>query len=451
MIKIEIFNALTHVETDTEEEKDSCSDILSYFVEGSKFANNPFWDGRIRLLKRKWFPTGLLGRLTQGLLKRELEHTVIDHRVLPETGSVKLPIINPITFRYYQNDIVNITKTKARGVIVLGTGGGKSIALGGIVADKQVETLIVTPDTGLRQQLYDTMVYMFGEKKVGTDIREDKPIIVANIQSLTNKDEKDFERFQMLLIDEFHHAASVSYQTINNHCQNAYWRYGCTGTPTRSSGDLMEMVGVLSKIIFKKTTSELIAEGFLVRPKIVIHSYNLAQKRMNYKRAYSYLTLESGINKMISVIANFKIAENKQTLLLVRHKAHGKLLLDLIPQAIYLSGDDKEEYREKMKQAFIAKRIPCLIATSIFGEGTDIPTIDVLINGRFEKTEIQTKQGVGRLLRLAEGKEYGELFDFAVIGNKHTSNHSKERIKSYRSEPEFEIKIKNFRESDYPI
>jgi superfamily II DNA or RNA helicase len=239
-------------------------------------------------------------------------------------------------------------------------------------------------------------------------------------------------------------SASASYRSVNEHCENAFWRYGFTGTPTRSSGDLMEMVGVLSKIVFKKTTSELIKEGWLVKPFIVIHTYDLAQKRLNYKRAYQHLTLLSDINRMIASIANFKISENKQTLILVRHKAHGKILRDLIPDAIYLSGDDDQKYREQMKKDFIDKKVRCLIATSIFGEGTDISTIDVLINARFEKTEIQTKQGIGRALRLAEGKDKAEVYDFLILGNKYLKNHSIERINTYRSEPEFNISIKKF-------
>jgi superfamily II DNA or RNA helicase len=451
MITIHVFNAKSKIECTEEPESDISSHILSYFVEGSKFAGNPYWDGRIRLIKKGWFPTGLLDRLTKGLTKQGLEFVLDDHRVQPPLNCQKLSLEAPIELRPYQTSVVELTKTRPRGIVVLGTGGGKSITLGGIIAEKEVTTLVVTPDTGLRDQLSETLTFMFGVSKVGNHVGEDKPIIVSNIQALVNKPKEAFERFKMLLVDEFHHSGASSYRTVNDYCENAFWRYGFTGTPTRSSGDLMELVGVLSKIIFKKTTSELIQEGWLVKPRIVFHTYDLAAKRLNYKSAYSHLTLESGINKLIASIANFKIAQNKQTLVLVRHKAHGRLLRDLIPEAIYLSGDDDEKYREDMKKAFIRKDIPCLIATSIFGEGTDIPTIDVLINGRFEKTEIQTKQGVGRALRLAPGKTEAEVFDFIVQGNKHTMNHSAERLKTYKSEPEFLISIKKFNPEDYSI
>jgi len=449
MIQISIFNAKSKIDCETDEEHEICSHILSYFVEGSKFANNRFWDGRIRLLKKTWFPTGLVDRLQKGLLKRSMDFDVTDYRVEPEIACQSLSINSDIEFRDYQQSIIELTRNKARGIVVLGTGGGKSITLGGVIADKQVPTLVITPDTGLREQLSQTLIFMFGDDKVGLSIEENKPIIVSNIQALVKKPKEMFERFKMLLTDEFHHAGSQSYRTVNDYCEYAFWRYGFTGTPTRSSGDLMEMVGVLSKIIFKKTTSELIQEGWLVRPKITIHTYDLAQKRMNYKGAYTHLTIHSGINEIIATIANFKISQNKQTLILVRHKAHGRLLKDLIPEATYLSGDDKEDYREKMKQLFIDKKIPALIATSIFGEGTDIPTIDVLINARFEKTEIQTKQGVGRALRLADGKIEAEIFDFLVQGNKHTLAHSVERLNTYRSESEFSISLKKFNPEEY--
>lgn len=442
MVKINVFNSKSHVECEPEE-YEICQHILSYYVEGSEFSNNVFWDGRIRLLKKNWFPTGLLSRLKTGLNKHEIAFEVNDHRFEPPIPVERLKINPTIKFRDYQSHIIELTSKQPRGIVVLGTGGGKSITLGGIVASKSVPTLVITPDTGLREQLYETISFMLGKENVSFDIESDASIVVSNIQALIRKEPELFKRFLMLCIDEFHHSGASSYRTINEHCEYAFWRYGFTGTPTRSSGDLMEMVGVLSKIVFKKTTSELIEEGWLVKPFIIIHTYNLAQERLNYKRAYQYLTLMSDINRMIASIANLKISENKQTLILVRHKAHGKILRDLIPQAIYLSGDDGQNYREQMKKDFIDKKIPCLIATSIFGEGTDIPTIDVLINARFEKTEIQTKQGIGRALRLAEGKDKAEVFDFLILGNKHLKNHSLERLKTYKSEPAFHISIKD--------
>ena len=446
MLKILINNAFSSIEFSDKELRNEVSEILSYFVEGSKFANNPFWDGRKRFLdKKNRFPTGLLPQLTIGLKELGHEYTIIDERKTPERQTEAYKLREEIVFRPYQTDAIAVTETKNRGVFLMGTGAGKSLTSAGMVNIHGVQTLVITPDTGLREQLAETYEFAFGKKYVSRDVTSDAPIVVANIQSLMNKDKECFLRFKMLLIDEFHHAGADSYRTINSYCQNAFWRFGFTGTFTRSGGDLMELMSVISEVLFKKTTSELIEEGWLVRPKIQIFSYEVAAKGMDYKRAYEHVTSDVGVNQMIADIANLKISEDKQTLVLVRYKGHGRLLHELVPGSIFLSGDDKVSYREQTKKDFIDKKVRCLIATSIFGEGTDIPSIDVLINGRFEKTEIQTKQGVGRALRLAKGKTKAEIFDFLIKGNKHLYNHSAERIKSYHGESAFKICVQNWK------
>lgn len=321
---------------------------------------------------------------------------------------------------------------------------GKTMTSALIVAKKQVPTLFVTPDTGLRVQATEFYEAMF-PKQISNNILSDKPIIIANIQSLANKPPEAFKRFQMLMIDEFHHAAAKSYQKLNKLCLNAFYRYGFTGTYMRSDGKDMEMRGVLDQVIFKITVSDLIERGYLVRPHIIITRYAIPKKaipyRCNYVTAYNYIIEDQGFHNLACEIARTKIAEGKQTLILVRRKEHGRVLAEMLPDAVYLSGDDDKDHREYVKSQFNKKKIRCVIATNIFGEGIDIPSIDVLINARAQKTEIQTSQGAGRVLRMHEGKESAEIFDFWIVGQKHLEAHSIERLQSYRKNRAFKISV----------
>jgi superfamily II DNA or RNA helicase len=87
----------------------------------------------------------------------------------------------------------------------------------------------------------------------------------------------------------------------------------------------------------------------------------------------------------------------------------------------------------------VARKIKCLIATNILGEGQNIPNIDVLINARLQKSEIQTFQGIGRALRKIDGKDEAIVHDFSIQGNRAIYDHSLERIMDYRSERAFQI------------
>lgn len=237
-------------------------------------------------------------------------------------------------------------------------------------------------------------------------------------------------------------SGAKTYKLVSNACRNAYFRYGFTGTFMRSDGTDLEMHGVLSAILFKKTTSSLIEEGYLVRPDVTVCEYQLTMPPCTYQQAYNQVIEDERLARIIAAIATRRCNENKQVLVLVRRKSHGEIITSMIPGAIYLNGDDESSYRESIKKQFIEKDVHCVVATSIFGEGIDIPSIDVLVNARFEKTEIQTKQGIGRALRKFEGKDKAEVFDFLLRGQKHLEAHSKHRIKTYKSEAAFNVIIK---------
>ena len=237
-------------------------------------------------------------------------------------------------------------------------------------------------------------------------------------------------------------SGAKTYLKINDTCVNAYYRYGLTGTFLRSDGRDMVMHGVLSQILYKKTTSELIEEGHLVRPWIDMYQFKLKDyDRMSYLKAYEKACLDEDLNNFVADKANDLIDDGLQTLILVRRVEHGRILEEKIPDAIFLHGSLKQKYRDEIKEQFSKKKIKAVIATNIFGEGTDIPSIEALVNARYEKTEIQTKQGIGRALRKADGKDEVRVVDFILQNQKHLQKHSMTRLETYRKESAFRIKL----------
>lgn len=251
-------------------------------------------------------------------------------------------------------------------------------------------------------------------------------------------------------------SVAKTYTKLGDMCENAFHRYGFTGTNLRVDGKDMELNGVLSNTIYKITSSELIRLGFLVPPHITFFRWQIkGYSKYNYREAYDHFCLDDAWNNFIAELTLKKAQfERKQTLILVRRKEHGEKLAGLLENigAVYICGSDKIKYRDEVKRKFNEKEIPCVIATSVFGEGQDIPNIDVLINARLQAGEIETRQGIGRALRLAEGakdyaesvklgKEKAEVFDFLVVGHKHLVKHSVNRINQYKKEPAFKIRI----------
>lgn len=461
MLLLEIKNTTSRLTGLDKVQRRMLSDVLSFDVDGAAHAMRAMgrhvqWDGKKRLLQRDGsFPAGLTLEVAKWIKENDLKVEIKDLRVKrSEIKQIPIAMKPGLESRPFQEESCLISDDRPRGIFVIGTGGGKSITACMLVARRKLRTLFVTPDKGLCIQTLAVFRHWL-DVEVSDKVKSDAPVVVTNIHQIAKCEEKDLARFQMLIIDEFHHAAALNYLRLNMLAANCYYRYGLTGTLVRPDGRDMVMLGVLSNILLTKTTSDLINDGYLVPPNIHFKRWKLkGQSKLNYRDAYEMITTNWEFNSMVAkLIRERSHGDGLQTLVLVRRIEHGMLLHQLLGEhARFVSGSDSIEEREEVKKNFANKKIRCMIATNIFGEGQDIPSIDCLVNVRLQESEIQTKQGVGRALRLAQGaksfaesvklgKSKAEIIDFMIEGNKHLRRHSESRITQYRSEPRFTVTI----------
>ena len=119
--------------------------------------------------------------------------------------------------------------------------------------------------------------------------------------------------------------------------------------------------------------------------------------------------------------------------------AHGLSIRDLfldmmktvdVPAFRFLSGEHSREEIEFVKEAAKTRELKILIVTSkLFGEGVDIPAVDVLINAAGGKSAIVFIQMFGRGLRPAEGKDALMYLDFIDNAHRYLKNHSRARMR----------------------
>lgn len=430
-----------------DDDRDNLKNILSYMTKGAFFAQKKrtHWDGKEYFLKNNGnFPTGLLFLVEEFLNENKIKYSISDTRTPPSVlENIRINLTPKFKPRPYQMEAAHKANAVERGIMLMATGSGKTFTAALLIAMKRVKTLFVVPDVGLRTQATATMQDFF-PGQISNDLMSDAPIIVVNIQNRFLKSPPGdlLKKFQMLIVDEFHHSAAKTYLKLNKEASEAYFRYGFTGTFSRTDGREMVMHGVLSNIIYTKTTSDLIEEGYLVEPFIKIYKYMINGLSDDYKSAYDEIIVHDAFNQGVAAIANKRIKDGKQVLVLVRRVEHGECLSRLIPDAVYLNGTMPIGYRDFWRTSFEEKSTPCIIATEIFGEGTDIPNLDVYINARLQKTEIGTLQGIGRVLRNAPGKYRADIYDFLIDGNKYLRRHSKARIRAYRGERAFNVTLK---------
>jgi len=420
------------------------NDVLSEAIEGAEYMGRympSWWDGRDRFLKKNGiFPDGLLPLAVGHLSERGIPFRLEDYRGDPPIPEFKKEAEFGVTPRYYQLDILNVTRKKEKGAIVAGTGSGKRLVAIMIVNDKKVSTLIIVPNLDLKSEMFRNCVECFGSRLVSDDVESDAPIIVANYQALAKVPDEAFRRFKMLICDEAHHLSCKSITRVAGLCINAYYKYGLTATYLRATGGQMALHAVISEVIYSKPAIELIEEGFLARPHIFMINMSLVGYPKTYAESYNQLVSDKTVNDKICELTRKVLG--KQTLILVKRIDHGEVLEKMLAKegAVFLNGSHNVDYRNGIKSLFNRGGVKILIASAILSEGTDIPSIDCLINARFEASTIQTKQGLGRALRIAPGKDKAIIFDFNFVGQQHLQKHSRERLLSYRSE-KFDVKI----------
>jgi len=427
--------------------------LLSYRVKGywfSKAYKSGKWDGRKSLFWRgSIFPVGLAGVVYEQLNKEGYEIVVKDLRSKPEHGP-------GLEFRGEVRDYQKIEDqciTASRGIINFATGAGKTAVAARIIARIDVPTLYIVPTVELLHQtareLHTFLRIPIG--KLGDGFKEfDEYIVVATIQTLhaglSGKSQSNRQVIhvltekQLLFVDEAHHLGADSFYKVVT-ASKAYYKFGLTGTPYRSDEAGIMLRAATGKVIAKISSSDLIQRGVLAKAHVKMFVTNtIKHLGTNFQEVYENGIVKNDVrNRLIATITNERVAEGKVVLILVKLLEHGRILERLIPGSVFISGQDTSEKREEVMNGIRSKELKAVIATKIYDEGVDIPSIDVLIVAAGGTSKVKAIQRVGRALRKSEGKDETEIIDFVDIFQKTLLKHSRERRKMYDTEPEFDI------------
>lgn len=167
---------------------------LSYIISGSQFSTYAQlgWDGTKNLFntRNNTFPTGLLRKAREVLYSLDYEVILEDTRVKP-TG---FPILlKNVKLRDYQEECVKEMCRVGRGLIQVGTSGGKTIITSALLANLGVNSLVIVPTKELLKQTAKAISNVLGIKVgiIGDGEKDIGKITVATFQSLTtSKDTK---------------------------------------------------------------------------------------------------------------------------------------------------------------------------------------------------------------------------------------------------------------------
>ena len=346
-----------------------------------------------------------------------------------------------IALREYQSECLEtvLNEFKAgvtRQLVTLPTGSGKTVVMAAIAKEINKRTLILAHREELISQTIDKFKLFWPGVNIGVCMAErdevDCHIVVGSVQSCSRP--KRLERlkaqgFNVLLIDESHHAVSDSYQSIINTLGfitgNAdKLLIGVTATPQRS--DKQGLGDTFEKIVFSRSISTMIRAGYLagVTGRKILTSFVLDKLRSsNGDFAIEELAeIVDTPERNSFIVSKFKeYATGRKGVAFCCNVAHCKNLADVFcSQGIAASavwGDMEPADRKQALDDLKPGRIQVAVSCGIRTEGFDEPSIDAIVMARPTKSAGLYIQCVGRGLRLWPGKENCLVLDFSDRGH----------------------------------
>ncbi len=346
--------------------------------------------------------------------------------------------------RLLQHQAVDDVLSRDSGLLVAGTGAGKTIMALYIIAQRKQPALVVVHTKELLKQWIDRIeqflkiplneIGIIGSGKFFIGDR----ITVATVQSLYKRVDEVTPHIGHLIVDECHRAPSRMFTEAVS-AFDARYRLGLTATPWRRDGLSKVIFWTMGDVTGRIDKQALLNNGNLCRAETQWIKTNFSPSvdaSEFYSRALSELTEDDARNWLIcqTVAVN---NDHGITLLLSDRKAHCDTLQNIlfyghrIPAEV-LTGSTTPKAREQIITALQDGRCKYLIATGqLIGEGFDLPGISTVFLTTPVKFSGRLIQYIGRVLRPMPGKNKARIFDFVDIKNPVFKASAKARYDTY--------------------
>lgn len=232
--------------------------------------------------------------------------------------------------------------------------------------------------------------------------------------------------YDVIVIDEVHHAGAESYQRIMNYFKPKFW-LGMTASPDTNNYDIYSIFE--HQIAYEIRLQEALEEDLLCP----FHYFGITDLELNGE----VFNDKSGIREFSNLVSDDRVkyiiekaeyyghgGERVKGLIFCSRKKEAKVLSAKFNINGYrtevLTGEDSQERREYIIERLtddidIENQLDYIFTVDIFNEGVDVPEINQVIMLRPTESPVVFIQQLGRGLRKFEDKEYVVIIDF--IGN----------------------------------
>ena len=300
----------------------------------------------------------------------------------------------------------------------------------------------------------------FGELYVAGDRPDKWKHVFGSIQSLSADVIKTLppDAFDVVIVDEFHHAAAKSYDRLLNHFQPKLL-LGLTATPERADGlDITKWFEGHTAVELRLW--EAVDQGMLcpfqyfgVSDETDLSS--LEWTRGSYEQAalsQLYTGNDARVAKVLQAVRTL-VADplSMRALGFCVSVEHARYMAEKFTQAgipsLAVFGTTGSEERDEALRKLREGEISVLFAVDLYNEGVDVPEIDTVLFLRPTESATIFLQQLGRGLRKAPNKSGLTILDF--IGQQHRKFRFDLRLKALTGTPASQIQRQT--ETDFPF
>jgi superfamily II DNA or RNA helicase/HKD family nuclease len=325
-----------------------------------------------------------------------------------------------------------------KNLVVAATGTGKTLIAAfdfeKLLRDEKVETLLfVAHRKEILEQARNAFRQVLGRPNFGELwVDGQRPVefrhIFASVQSLDGA-KLDAGHFHHVIVDEVHHAAARSYDTLLRRLTPREL-VGLTATPERADGRLYEdhfprpYVGNLR--VWTAIPNVLVPFRYFV---LDTEGVDLTDAKWNGGYVDSDLSrrlvtaADLWIRTVLRALRDHVARPDRvRALAFCVDKAHAAVVADRLTRdagltARALTDETPREERSRAKDDLLAGKVQVLCVVDLFNEGVDIPDVNTLFLLRPTESATVFLQQFGRGLRRARDKDVLTVFD--LTGRQH--------------------------------
>ena len=264
----------------------------------------------------------------------------------------------------------------------------------------------------------------FGERLVGGERPHSGRYVFASVQSLSNCiDSIDPNGFDVVIVDEFHHAAAASYERLLSRLEPKIL-LGLTATPERADGKSV-LEWFEGRIASESRLWDALDQGLLCP----FHYFGV-----NDTTDFSTVRFERGryvqgeLNNVLTGdhARSIRIHQAVKEYLTDPHQMRALGFCAGVGHAHFMAGEftrfgypaealDASTPRDDRRAALLRLRqgeLRAIFTVDLFNEGVDLPEVDTILMLRPTESATVFLQQLGRGLRWAEGKRVLTVLDF---------------------------------------